>query len=290
MIILLSVLDAMGRETMQTDTLLNLNAVSNFIVTRQRNGVNVKIIENEGEDGENFFLIREEHIGTAQNIEEKNSFWNRPHNLYRFPSGSRNKYWSIGTDGIILGLNSANGQPSPKGLQWSKSIEIGWLSAVNIRFTINRSSFSLGIGFDWRNYRISTSGRFLTVSPDGNLNWSDFSEGIRGKGSRLKIFSIQFPLLYEYSIPSTSFTLKGGPVFNLNTHASVKTDLVNATGNSTSLSYNYSSQRLFTLDIFANISFCRTVGFFFRYSLMRVLNTNGGINFHPLTLGLSIGI
>ncbi|MDE6683152.1 MAG: hypothetical protein K2J87_06985 [Muribaculaceae bacterium] len=260
-----------------------------MIVTKDPKGVQVDFMNCNGEK-ESIFLDNDTHLKERVTIDEPDNFLTRRHNLFVIPSSNPNRQWAIGIDGLTLGLSSANGQPHPKGLQWSKSIEIGWLSAVNLSYSSRSSSISLGVGFDWRNYRISTSDRLLTLDRNGILNWAEFKDGGRGKGSRIKFFSIQFPLLYEYAIPKSSVTIKAGPIFNLNTYASVKTDFFNENGNQTSYSSHLSSQRLFTVDLFANISFCRLVGIYFRYSPLRVLNTDEGINFHPLTLGVTLGI
>ncbi len=288
-IFLLSILEANAFDNLEGDTILYREDASRVVITQIEDGINVTV-PGEGSVKEyNYQLLREKYFKRCSE-EAKTNFLYRSHSLFSFPTSHPQKYWSIGIDGITLGLSSANGQPTPKGLQWSKSIEIGWLSVVNIRYNFYRSSISLGLGFDWRNYRISTSDRFLSEGLDGDLKWEKYPEEIIGKWSRLKIFSLQFPLLYEYAIPRSAVTIKAGGILNLNTHSSLRREEEDRAGIKTEYSSDFSSQRLLTVDLFANISLFRLVGIYVRYSPMRVLKKSEGINFHPFTIGISMGI
>ena len=117
-----------------------------------------------------------------------------------------------------------------------------------------------------------------------------YAKDMRGRYSRLKFFAVQFPLLYEYSIPGSNLTFKIGPIFNLNAYSSLKTAFTDSSGNENESFSKVSTQQFFTIDGFANLSFSRLVGMFVRYSPMKVMKKEAGVNFHALTVGITIGI
>lgn len=278
-------------EIYSSDTLYLRPVAKEMIVTQNEDEIKV-VVRNQDKDD---VIIIPNKIDTVKGIEEsyykqEPPLWAKQHNFYIFPSNRQNRYWSIGIEGITLGLTSANGQPTPKGLQWGKSFEIGWLSIIDFKYNFSKSAVSLGIGLNWRNYKNSTSFRYLNVDNESGLIWKNYANDVNGKNSQLKLFAVQFPFLYELSIPKTSLFLKLGPIFNFNTYSSVKTSFTDSEGNGASYFTTSSIQRLLTVDIFANVSLSQMIGVYIRYSPMKILKTSDGINFHPFTLGFSIGI
>lgn len=203
------------------------------------------------------------------------------------------KGWKCYVDGVTLGLTNPCGLGDNGGLQWSKSIEIGWLDCLAVGYSWGNTALSLGLGFDWRNYKITTSDRYLIAAPSNGIEWADTSrlpEGSILKNSRLKVFSLQLPLLFRAKIPNSCLRLKLGPIFNFNTHASILTNFIDSNGNDNKLFTENLSQRRFTVDFFGSMSINSVVGLFVRYSPMKVMNVGDGVNFRPLTVGLAIGI
>lgn len=113
---------------------------------------------------------------------------------------------------------------------------------------------SLGIGLDWRNYKITTSDKRLVVNPQRQLEWGTYPDGTIAQSSRLKIFSLQFPLMFTGRIPSTSLTIDVGPVFNLNTYGSVLTHYEDNLGNRYKDFTKHINKRLFTVDLFGSVT------------------------------------
>lgn len=203
------------------------------------------------------------------------------------------KGWKCYVDGVTLGLTNPYGLGNNGGLQWSKSIEIGWLDCLAVGYSWGNTAVSLGLGFDWRNYKITTSDRYLIAAPSNGIEWADagsLPEGSILKNSRLKVFSLQLPLLFRAKIPNSCLRLKLGPIFNFNTHASILTNFIDSNGNDNKLFTENLSQRRFTVDFFGCLSINSFVGVFVRYSPMKVMNCTDGINFRPLTIGVAIGI
>ena len=202
----------------------------------------------------------------------------------------RSRY-SFVMSGVCLGLINPIEGVNTDGLEWSKSIEICWMQCAGIGYQINRSlNLSLGLGFDWRNYKITTSDKRLVVNADHKLEWGLYPEGSKPKNSRLKIFSLQVPLLLNAAIPHTSLVVNAGPILNFNTYGSVLTSYDDLEGNEYRDFTKDIDKRLFTVDLMCNISYRNSFGLYVRYSPMKVINGNSPINFQPLSVGVSLGL
>lgn len=176
------------------DTLLNVAGNSKVIITESASGTTVIV---KGEEEENPFEATvvteygpESSVSVQQETRSQILEWINDRSLTMSAS-----HWDISIDGICLGLTDAMGNMSGD-MQWSKSFEISWLNCIKLMYKFSRSDISLGLGFDWRNYKCTMSERRLVVN-DGNYpEWTPYPEGSRPKYSRLKVFSLQFPLLY----------------------------------------------------------------------------------------------
>lgn len=272
------------------DTLLKVDKPSRLVVTESAQG-SLITVTGIGEDGTFHATVKTDYPKNSS-ISSRQSV--KPSSPIQLPGmKNRNRGWQCYVDGITLGLNNPMGIQPEGGLQWSKSLEIGWLECLAVGYAWGETGVSLGLGFDWRNYKITTTDKYLTVNSDKVIEWApatSLPEGSNLKNSRLMVFSLQLPLLFRTKIPNTCLGVKAGPIFNFNTHASLKTNYTDAAGNNCELFREKLGQRRFTLDFFGSISICNVVGVFVRYSPMKVMNTAEGLNFHPLTLGLAIGI
>ncbi|MDE7335745.1 MAG: hypothetical protein K2N10_05495 [Muribaculaceae bacterium] len=197
--------------------------------------------------------------------------------------------WDLTCGGLGFGFCSALGAPSAAGIEMGKSFEISWFHIAAVEAT-NRfgNSFSLGIGLDWRNYRTTLGGGFM--APDGHVDVcaaEQLPEAVRL--SRIKIFSLQLPLLYTQTLPfgitKSGFALSFGPIFNFNTHASVLTAW--QTGSAMS---EYKAEginvRKFTIDLFASLSLCKGFRIYARYSPYKALTGRYPLNFRTLSTGV----
>lgn len=198
-----------------------------------------------------------------------------------------NQGWSLGMDGVCIGLTNSLNQPDPKAIQWAKSFEICWMSCIKLSYNFSRQlKFSIGLGFDWRNYKISTSRYRLVASGNKGIEYAEYPDGATPKNSRLKVFSLQLPLLFRCHIPNSCLELAVGPILNFNTYASVK---------SLYWDKDYKEIKDFTKDIipqrttvdfFLNLQYS-LLGIYARYSPMKVMDYSS-LNFNPLTVGISL--
>lgn len=196
--------------------------------------------------------------------------------------------WDMISNGVGFGFCSAPGASGAAGIEMGKSFEVSWLNILAVQAT-NRygNSFSLGVGINWRNYR-TTLGNCFTVT-DGQVGISQYPEGVEPRLSRIKIFSVQFPLLYGQKLPFGIFndkmTLRFGPIFNFNSHASVLTawrgDKV-----STEYKVNGINVRPFTIDAFASLHLWGFVSLYARYSPYYALTGHKQPNFHQFSTGI----
>lgn len=266
------------------DSVMKIPGPAKVIITEDIDGLNFDI-QNEGESA----TYRVNYPPTSR-VRVTNKSFRAQKTLSLKLSECGSSSAGVSVEGVCLGLTNPCSQPAPGGLQWSKSIEISWLSCINLYYETGRSRFSLGLGFDWRNYKTTTSDKCLTVNREGGLEWSSYPENVDGRFSRLKIFSLQLPALWSYNFPNTDLGLKAGVILDFNTYASVKTGWYNSEGKREHKFSKQLEQNKFTVDFFGSLSLCHMVGIYVRYSPMNVMNIEESINFRPLTLGVTIGI
>ena len=277
-------------QTEKADTLLKTETPSRMVITESPEGTRITVT-GYGEEGYEASVLSEypseSSVSSRQMTLGGGMLGLIADKDERCGSGSN---WEAVVDGICIGLDKATGLGNCRGMQWSKSFEIGWLNCIGVAYSFGPSSVSLGVGFDWRNYKTTFSDRCLVVTPEKGIDWGSVKEGDNVRFSRLKIFSLQLPLLYRLRIPKTSLNLKVGPIFNFNTYGSLKTSYYDSNGNKWEDFTKDINQRIFTVDFFGSLSLCNAVGIYVRYSPMKVMNASDGLNFRPLTIGVGFGI
>ena len=145
----------------------------------------------------------------------------------------------------------------------------------------DRNMISLGLGIDWRNYRMTDDMHF-TKGPDGNVTVEKMPLEFEPKFSRIKVFSLTATLRYEHDF-GDGFAIGFGPIFNYNAYASIKTRY-KLLGDKLQHNEKKIRQRPFTIDWMLNM---RIAGFPFyvKYSNDDVLK-DGGVKFRSLSFGL----
>ena len=144
-----------------------------------------------------------------------------------------------------------------------------------------RNILSLGLGVDWRNYRM-TDDLLFTKAPDGNVIVEKFPLEFEPKFSRIKVFSLTATLRYEHDF-GDGFAIGFGPVFNYNAYASIKTRY-KLLGDKVKHTEKNIRQRPVTIDWMLNMRIA-DVPFYVKYSNDDVLK-DGGIKFRSLSFGL----
>lgn len=144
-----------------------------------------------------------------------------------------------------------------------------------------RNKVSLGLGIDWRNYRM-TDDQLFTKGPDGNVTVERFPLAYEPKFSRIKVFSLTATLRYEHEF-ADGFAIGFGPVVNFNTYASIKTRYKFLGDKIKHMEKNI-RQRPVTIDWMLNMTIA-DVPFYVKYSNDNVLK-DGGVRFRSLSFGL----
>lgn len=270
------------------DTLMAVDSPSKVIITESSQGTRIIVTDNKSGTEESYLV--EYTPGAKVSTSRKSSV-----SIFNIPGldcmnrkekcGCIGNGWSVGADGLCIGLNQAHDQTGGGGLQWSKSFEISWLSCLNIGYSFSRSHIYLGLGFDWRNYKATADRRWLVASESGGVEWGEAPEGANVRYSRLKVFSLQMPLLYEWRVPKSRLKLKLGPILNFNTYSSLKGVYDDCSGNRCEFFTKKFKRNPMTLDLFGSISYRNALGIYVRYSPMKVLKDSSPINFTPFTIG-----
>lgn len=199
--------------------------------------------------------------------------------------------WDMISGGLGFGFCAAPGATGAAGIEPGKSFEISWLNILAVQAR-NRygNTFSLGVGINWRNYRTTLDNRFIVN--DGQVGIEDYPEGVEPRLSRIKIFSVQFPLLYRQHLPFGLFgpnrdklSIVFGPIFNLNSHASVLSAWREGDVKS-KYKVNGINVRPFTIDLFASLHIWDFCSLYVRYSPYHALTGHNQLNFHQLSTGL----
>ena len=266
------------------DTLMSVSNPDKVIITESPAGTRVSV-----GDGTESILIE---YPDAASVKTSRSTSKSIFDLTGLPGCSRKENrrhygWALSIDGVCIGLTDALGQTGGGGLQWSKSFEISWLSCLNVVYDFSRSRVYLGLGFDWRNYKATAFGQWLEPDGDGGVRWGSAPEGASVRFSRLKVFSLQLPLMYIWAIPKSLLKWRMGPILNFNTYSSIKGVYDDPAGNRCEYFTKNFDRRPVTLDFFTSLSYDNALGVYVRYSPMKVLKDPSPINFTPFTVGVT---
>ncbi|MDE5607627.1 MAG: hypothetical protein K2I64_01690 [Muribaculaceae bacterium] len=276
---------AAGKES--ADTLISVEKPSTLVITENAQGISVSILPHDGETPSTLD-IAEYRSGQAISTEQQNSSYftlNAGDGGAVFKTSS---HWNVVSNGLIIGLVNPMGQPENFGLQWAKSFEIGWLNTLAVRYSHRGAALSLGIGLDWRNYKTTTTGhRYMPDSATG-IATAPYPEGATHGSSRIKIFSLGFPLLYTQKFGKSGMAVTAGAILNLNTHGSLLTKYTDSKGHEWEEYSTAISRRRVSCDIFGALTFYKGCGLYVRYSPQSVLKGPGVPDFHPLSVGLTL--
>lgn len=182
-----------------------------------------------------------------------------------------------------FGWVSALGTPEEMEVSMGSSWEIFWtILQWEYRCCGSPGRWSVGLGLDWRNYRMTGPQRFVKGT-DGDIRLEAYPEGAVPQFSRVKVFSLQMPVLYRHSL-GKQFSVGIGPVFNLNTHSSLKTRY-KIDGKKYKDTHNNAHAVPLTVD-FMGIIGTPVANVYVKYSPCNVLKTAHAPKFQSLSLGI----
>ncbi|MCM1400691.1 MAG: hypothetical protein NC189_01610 [Bacteroides sp.] len=266
----------------QADTLVNISNASSVTVTESPSEMNVWIQRAEESD-----TITDVFSVKLENATVRQRQWANP--LKAITGGSSK--WDVVLSGPSVGWVNAVGQPAGLGIEMGKSMEISWLNMLAVVYKLKHSELSVGFGFDWRNYRISTGVHRFAGTPEGGVCVEPYPEGSTPHGSRLKVFSMGIPVLWRQILPFNTldghrFSITAGVVLNYNSHGSMLAKWTTADGRDAEYRTNHIGQRRFTIDFLGIIHLGWGINAYVRYSPNTVLRGTGQPRFRPLSTGL----
>ena len=268
------------------DTVLSVCNPSTVSITETPEGFGVSVVSvtADGESRSDY----SESFDTPVKVEAKR--WRSPGCI----GSSGNSTWDIILGGPGIGWVNACGQPEGMGIEMGKSLEISWLNALAVCYRLPwRSSWiTLGVGMDWRNYRISTGENRFVPTENGGVASGAYPEGVTPKGSRLKVFSIGLPLIWHQKMPFRIFgdrcVVGFGAVFNYNPHASMKTKWEMPDGVKVVQNVDHIGHRRFSIDLIGAVRVWSGINLYVRYSPNSVLRGPGQPQFRPLSGGIML--
>lgn len=268
------------------DTIADITDAKRIVITESPTGINVSVSRKAaGPDSLEVVIDR-----TLDNAVVKQQRWNSPFRAGNISGGSSR--WDLCVGGPGLGWIDAVGQPDGLGIEMGKSLEISWVNMLAVKYRFSRwSTISLGFGFDWRNYRISTSGSRFMPTPDGTVGIGTYPDNVVARGSRLKVFSMGIPLLYTQSLPlrwidGSYFSVTVGAVFNYSPHASLLARWELPDGTDVEQKSNHIGHRRFSFDLMGMVKLGWGISAYVRYSPQTVLRGPSQPKFRPLSTGL----
>lgn len=184
--------------------------------------------------------------------------------------------------GFITGIGEAKGV----NIDMGQSFELEWGNALSYETRIGKRDFlSVGLGFDWRNYRV-TDFKMFQKDERGIISMQDYPEGTEPKFSRIHTFSLSLPIKYCHFL-SKKVCFCIGPELYFTPYGSLKTRYYED-GEKRKLTAGNVHQNVVTVGVGAEI-ILHHFGIYYKYNPFNVLRTSYGPKFSSMTVGLKVG-
>ena len=287
---------AAANDSLVNDSLVDLEVknVHRVYIHHSGNNYNIRLV---GRDNDSTYRLNLQHFCTAD-ARETTSMESEINSLdfsFPFTRQALKKHWKIqskpGTHFAVtvpsFGFVTAVSAPKEMDVNMGASFEIMW-DMLMLRHTLPNTHHVLeaGLGLDWRQYRMTGQTRF--AKEDGNIVLTGYPEGADVSHSRLKIFSLYFPLRYNYYI-TNRWAVSAGVLLHLNTRASIKSIYTTPDDGKVKDFHRGIHQRRFTTEFIGKITY-KGWGVYAKYSPFDVLESDFGPSFKSLSVGLCIGL
>ena len=147
-------------------------------------------------------------------------------------------------------------------------------------------TFNYGLGFSWKNFAM-TKGGMMTKDGEGNVQIGEWPEKSEPKVSKLRVFSVTFPLVFGVNVyRGVGFSV--GPVVNLNASSSI-VDKYRLNDEKQKDKYKRAHCNLATVDMMFQLNF-RDVGVYAKYSPMNIMDTDYWPEFKHWAIGLTVNL
>lgn len=273
-------------EVSENDTLTILKPKKVRIITGD-SIQKIKVYGREGEDKytyESKILLVDSNYVSEQSINKETwsfDFVKSKSHGTGYPLKQNNLSTRLGF-GLCYGANADYKGPQSVGSSW----EIMWTIVEIEKYGYGKhNGFSIGFGVNWRNFRMDGRSKFVKLD-DGTITEEALPAGYDNDFSRIKVFSLTIPVMWKYRTKQVTFGL--GPVFNINTYASIKNRYWDADGEKHKQIFKKIHQRPITVDIMAEVSFHNWFSIYGKFSPMTILNSTyaNDVNFQPVSFGI----
>lgn len=274
--------------TEPTDTLMSVKNANTVLVTESPGKLEVTVRGTADDPDFEQTFTNEYAEGVPVKIHQE---FHMPWSMRRV---MRNHFDLTVLGGVTFGFVDPIGTPaSMSDVSMGKSYEIGLPELLMVRYSFGRRH-SIGAGMEmfWRNYRMTGNNRFVKGA-DGAIGVEPFPDDVDGSFSRLKTFTLGFPIAYHYHSPIKLFGKQRlrftvAVALNWNSHGSLRSKWIDADGRECIYKVNNIGQRKFTTDLSFAVGI-RYVGLYVKYSPMDVLADGRGPSFKTLSTGLRLG-
>ena len=188
---------------------------------------------------------------------------------------------------LSFGFIGGVSQAGDVSIDMGQSYEIEWGDVLSGQTRIGKKDFlRIGMGFDWRNYRVTGFKMFATDNR-GVISMQDYPEGTEPKFSRIHTFSLSVPLKYYHYINKNIF-FAAGPELYFTPYGSLKTRYYED-GEKRKITAGNVHQNRFSVGIGAEI-IIHHVGIYYKYNPFKVLQSSYGPGFSSMTTGIKVAL
>ena len=192
---------------------------------------------------------------------------------------------SLTMGGTGFGFVSALNAPAGMKVDMGASHEIFFdLISYKKAYNYGRHHLSFGLGFNWKNYRMTRNTRY--TKEESGITLTPYPENAQSEFSRLKIFSVTFPLRYKFKFHE-DFAISTSAILHLNTYGSMKTQY-HQDGKKIEENSKNVFQRPISIDLQAALHW-KAIGAYVKYSPCKVLKEGRGPQFNGLSAGIIFG-
>jgi len=271
------------------DTVLHVKNASAVVITENASGVSVDV---KG-------LENDEAFHTTCDIPYEKDGVIKTHQSFSMPLSlmlSRSQDVIGMFQGLHFGFTGAVDAPSEMNTQMGKSFEIGIDNLIFYGHQFGpsgRSMIQVGMGINWRNYRMTGDNRF--DMSDGNVIITGYPEDTEGNFSRVKVFSLTFPIAYSYRTPvkalgKSHLGFKLAAMLNWNSHASMLTQYLIEDGTKVKENHDRIGHRKFSVDVQLGVQVAPAVCLYVKYTPFDLFKSGtSSPKFHTISTGVSLG-
>lgn len=194
--------------------------------------------------------------------------------------------WYFVASGIGWGALLPLRENQHMGIRPMRSSEVTLPMLAGVNMSYRRFGMRLGLGMTWRNY-VTTGASQFSLGDDGKVTMQPYPDGAEDTRSRLKVYSLQVPLLFDLTLcRKYNISLTAGAVLSMNTSASFKTDW-RIGQREYSVKTNHVGQRPISYDVYGAVNF-DWLSLYTRYTPVSVMRSRTGLEFRALTIGLGL--